>query len=1218
MPHPPTLSPAPPEPKDPYLGLVSYTENEADLFFGREAEAGIIIGNLRAARLTLLYAQSGVGKTSLLRAGVAARLRAQAERDLTTRGSPRLVTVYFSAWSDDPFAGLRGAIDDAIGPFLSRDQNLERASAHFGALIEETAAALDATLLVMLDQFEEYVAYRAEHDRERTFIDALADCINQPGLGANFLISIREDAYAALGDLFRGRISNVYANFLHLDHLTRDGARQAIEEPLKRYNAGRAAGVGVEPQLVEAVLEGVRVEAGSADRRPALIETTYLQLVMKRLWDEEASAGADVLRLETLERLGGAAAIIATHLDRAMAALSPEQRDAAALVFTFLVTRAGTKIALAVSDIAELSGLPERELDPLLRRLADQDLHILRPIDTPSGTSYEIFHDALGQPIVDWRTRHRENQDRARRAELAAQLIQEQLDKEEAQRQTAAAERREQRERKRKRIALLALFGVLVALVAVAVLGFFIERGHSSRLTRVNQSNEIASRIDGLLGPTFGPQAAALAGLDAYRISPTFNARQQVLRELQDNVALPKVLVGHERGVEAVTFSPSGRLVASGSDDAAVRLWNRNGQPIGRPLVTPDDPSIVTSVALSPSAPVLAAARGTGAIDIWPQARARVRHWHLQRATGVRCSDEPCHPLAISPVGQALVWGGTNVLRVWTGPWQDPGHRHDRPRSIRYHFGVVRGIAFSPDGRDLAVASDSGVTMWRSWKRDVVPRFRHLRRDAPARSVAWAPDGSLAAGTDAGILRWTPPTWDRHILYSATSVYSVAFARESSLLVSGGNDNAVTVWNTRDRARIGPPRQHRDYVNSVAVSPEGDTIASASNDGLVKLWSIDGRGALARIVTDARERDLALGANGRLATATPERMRVWHLRHASTSPEKRPLASISDGANPIAYHGNLLVGADPNTKWRRFNLWDTGPSCAKVCSFRGSWAAPRGVEISAMAFDRSGDVLATGTNRGRLTVWDISNPRAIRNLGSRSQPKAIHKIAFDPAHPDVLATAAEDGSVRLWDDKDVRRSHRLASLGKPLASPGGQPSDAVAFSPNGQLLATGGQDQAVVLWNVDNPARPRGVGRQNQSNTISSLAFSPDSRIVAAGDADGSVCTYDAATLRLVGSSLCLTGSNLEASDADHVGIEALQFDPSGSVLVSAGREVPVTGWSAVLWSEGDDPATDHALGDDVCVWAGRNLTASEWNGVLGNTPFARHRRKTCPQYPLP
>src|SRR5437868_7934864 len=94
-------------------------EEFAGLFFGRDSERTLVIGNLRAARLTILYAPSGVGKSSLLRAGVAARLRELARRGVSERGSAKFIPVVFSSWRDDPTEELIGELERAVRPFAS-------------------------------------------------------------------------------------------------------------------------------------------------------------------------------------------------------------------------------------------------------------------------------------------------------------------------------------------------------------------------------------------------------------------------------------------------------------------------------------------------------------------------------------------------------------------------------------------------------------------------------------------------------------------------------------------------------------------------------------------------------------------------------------------------------------------------------------------------------------------------------------------------------------------------------------------------------------------------------------------------------------------------------------------------------------------------------------------------------------------------------------------
>ena len=111
-------------PETPYKGLTPYSEDDAAFFFGRDAWREIIIDNLKAHRLTLLYGESGVGKSSVLRAGVAHYLREEARRNLEDHGTPDVAVVVFSAWRDDPLAGLLGGLQEAAGDAPGAEHDL--------------------------------------------------------------------------------------------------------------------------------------------------------------------------------------------------------------------------------------------------------------------------------------------------------------------------------------------------------------------------------------------------------------------------------------------------------------------------------------------------------------------------------------------------------------------------------------------------------------------------------------------------------------------------------------------------------------------------------------------------------------------------------------------------------------------------------------------------------------------------------------------------------------------------------------------------------------------------------------------------------------------------------------------------------------------------------------------------------------------------------------
>jgi hypothetical protein len=275
----------------PYKGLEPFNDSELDalLFFGRERERDVIVANLMAARLTVLYGPSGVGKSSLLRAGVAHHLRTR------SRDGEGFAVVVFDVWSGDPAGDLAAAVDNELGEIVEGSPPSH--GLPLDERLEEWSQRLGGDIYLILDQFDEFFVYR-DRGRAEDFAVQLPDVVNRRGLRTNVLLSIREDAIASL-DTFKARLPNLFSNYLRLDHLDREAARTAIVGPIERYKELTGEDASVEPELVEAVLDEVatgRVEAGTGGGAgnghvsATRIEAAYLQVVMERLWEAELEA----------------------------------------------------------------------------------------------------------------------------------------------------------------------------------------------------------------------------------------------------------------------------------------------------------------------------------------------------------------------------------------------------------------------------------------------------------------------------------------------------------------------------------------------------------------------------------------------------------------------------------------------------------------------------------------------------------------------------------------------------------------------------------------------------------------------------------------------------------------------------------------------------------------------------------------------------------------
>ncbi len=1156
----------------PYVGLSFYTEADAPLFFGRDAERQVIMGNLRAARLTLLYAESGVGKSSLLRAGVASRLRELAQHTFSDGGSTCYVPVVFSSWKDDPVDELIGEIEGTANSLLGVDSQVELPRDSLRSAIEGAVLALDRaaardgsdrpafTLLIILDQFEEYFLYGSREARAGRLADELADCVSRADLGANFLISIREDAYSALGDLLKGRMSNVYGNYLHLEYLDADAARDAIEKPVERYNSERNGGerVTIEPGLVETVLAQVRREPdgeqgptnGNAPapvsiRQHAEIVTPYLQLVMATLWERELSQGSRVLRLSTLEQLHGAEEIVGSHLDNALKRLEARDREIAIDVLHHLVTPSGAKIALEVGDLAAYTDHPPERIAAVMNKLAGA-ARILRevppapgkPADEDAYRRFEIYHDVLAGPIND-----------AVSASATRRL----------QREKQAAEERARRERRRARVfrALAAVSSALLLVAVAAVALATVEGNRARRAQRAALSRQLAGRaVADFQGGALA--RGVLFSLEAYRTARTADARTSVVRALEATRGMVGYMSGHTGPVSSVAFSPDGKELASGSDDHTVIVWDAK---TSRPVAVLRGSTAVASVAFSPDGSMLASAGADGTVILWNPLTGR-------RLRALRGGAASAESVAFSPDGKLLASGSDDrTVVLWDAKTAQ------RVRTLRGHTGAVYDVAFSPDGRVLASAGADHLVIL--WDASTGRRLRTLRGHTGAvSSVAFSPRaGTLAsASDDRTVILWSVRTGGmlKVLRGHADAVQSVAFSPDGATLGSGSNDDTAIVWDARTGRPLSILSGHYDAVSTVAFSPDGGILATGSDDHSVILWNARPDHVLRTLIG---HRGFVLGVafspDGRLIASAGDRTVV--LWDAVSGQRLRTLRGHAAIVQSVAFtpDGHTLAsGSNDHT----VILWDVATG-RRLRVLRGHSSYVYGV-----AFSPDGALLASASADHTVALWSVGTGQRLRTL--RGHTNVVNAVAFSPDGR-TLASASGDGSIILWQVATGQRVRTLSGDGGPVES--------VAFSPDGKTLASGGDDHALILWSAEN-GRRLGDPLVGHQEMVISVAFSPDGKKIASASSDGTVIVWNVATR--LGQPL---GGHTDT-------VQSVAFSPGGQMLASGSRDGVVL--SGIPPASGDPDAIYRHL----CSVVRRNLTRAEWHQFIPDQPY----RRTC------
>ena len=320
--------------------------------------------------------------------------------------------------------------------------------------------------------------------------------------------------------------------------------------------------------------------------------------------------------------------------------------------------------------------------------------------------------------------------------------------------------------------------------------------------------------------------------------SPSDTTPAQILQPTHTLSGHTGDLVHH--AVTSVAFSPGGRLLASGSDDTTVRLWDpATGQQIGDPLRGHN--SYVQKVAFSPDGKLLASCSDDPPVRLWnPATRKQLRT--LPGRTDLPGHNHHVRGVAFSPDGKRLAsCGQDNTVRLW-----DPATGQQVGDPLKGKRSNFRGVTFSPDG-ELLACGDKNKTVWLWDWATRQHRTILTGHTGPVIGVAFSPDGRFLASSsyhakdNAGVQLWDPATGDhvRTLTAHTGPVWDVAFSPDGHLLASAGDDNTVRLWDPATGRQIGDPlRGHIAPVHCVAFSPDGRWLASGSEDKTVLLWDL--------------------------------------------------------------------------------------------------------------------------------------------------------------------------------------------------------------------------------------------------------------------------------------------------------------------------------------------------------------------------------------------
>jgi WD40 repeat protein/serine/threonine protein kinase len=682
---------------------------------------------------------------------------------------------------------------------------------------------------------------------------------------------------------------------------------------------------------------------------------------------------------------------------------------------------------------------------------------------------------------------------------------------------------------------------------------------------------------------------------------------------------VPEIVLEHPYSVNAVAYSPDGKLVLTGCGDTRnageARLWDAvTGKLAGPPLV---HKGTVHAVAFSPDGKSILTASEDNTGRIWDVATGKERNPGLVHEDLVTA-------VAFSPDGKTILTGCEDgKARLWDVAAREP------IRMQLDHPGRVNAVAFGSGGKAILTGCDvkPGRELTdqlkgeaRLWDAATGKLIRSLPHPHSVHAVAFSPSGQqILTGADDNRARLWDATSGKPLgdpLVHWRAVHAVAFSRDGKRVLTGCWDTAARVWDIDTQRPLGAPFFHTGKVDAVAVSPDNTTIITGGADHKARIWRLAPPAGEHIFQHQGQLRALAFSPDGKTVVtgSNDNAARLWdtatgrligqplphqdHVLAVAFSPDGKKVLTGSADMTACLWEvstGKRLNELKGHQEW----VWAVAFSPDGNRAVTGSsdktarvWDTSTGKElfqlqrhidtIFAAAFSPDGQTILTAGRDSTAILWQGGNGQFIRQLVGHLA--GIREATFS-SDGKTIVTASFDGTARIWE----------TATGNEVTAPllHQDVVYAAAFSPDGKTVLTGSFDRTARLWNAATGA-PFGPALLHQDQVLA-VAFSPDGKTVLTGSKDMTAQLWDVASGRPIGSPL-----------VHQAGVRAVAFSSDGRIVLTGSAD-----GTARLWPF---PALLTADPERVLLWiqvrTGMELTDRDEQHALGTSDFKLRRQR--------